>query len=197
MGKFVWLVAAVTALSASQSFAQAKRFEGLTLGLNAEAVRSSTEQGVAGISASDNGYTTDADIQLQYGWAVAPQFVLGVGATLGTGPLKAGTINGTEFTLRDRYSIDFVPGYALSDSSLVYAKIAYLTANAKAQGGGIDTSNGVNGYGLGVGFRALMEKNLYLQVAYDFNKYDEKRNTALTTLKPDSNIFSIGVGYRF
>lgn len=197
MGKFVWLVAAVAALSASQSFAQSKRFEGLTLGLNAEAVRSSTEQVSPGVSASDTGNTTDADFQLQYAWGLAPQFVLGVGATLGTGPLKAGTVNGTEFTLRDRYSIDLVPGFALSESSLLYAKLAYLTANVKAQGVGVDTSNGVNGYGLGVGFRALMEKNWYVQVAYDFNKYDEKNNTAATKLKPDSNIFSLGAGYKF
>lgn len=197
MGKFVWLVAAVTALSASQSFAQAKRFEGLTLGLNAEAVRSTTEQVMAGVSASDTGNTTDADIQLQYAWALTPQFALGVGATVGTGTLKAGTINGTEFTLRDRYSVDIIPGFALSDSTLAYAKITYLTANAKAQGAGIDTSNGVNGYGLGVGFRALMEKNLYLQAAYDFNKYDEKTTAVGASLKPNSNIFSIGVGYRF
>lgn len=196
MTRLVWWVAVAT-LSATQAFAQAKKFEGLSLGVNADAARTSSERVTSGAPSSDTANATDADFQVQYAWGLGHQFVMGVGATLGASSLKAGTVGATEYVLKDRYSVDFLPGLAVSDSTLVYAKLAYLTARSTETSAGVESANVINGYGYGLGVRALMDKSWYVQAAYDINKYDEKRTSPTVTLKSDSYLFSLGVGYKF
>lgn len=187
------LLAALVAAAAPQAFAQAKNFEGFSLGGSITSTRSTTDLTPGG---SDSGTTAGLDLQLQYSMALGQNFVLGLGATMGTVKNKAGTIGASEFTTKDRYSLDIVPGFAMSDSTLLYGKVGVLSATGVATTAGTDTTASVSGLGYGVGVRGMIDKHMFFQLAYDMNRYNEKDVTG-GKYKPTENVFSIGMGYKF
>ena len=191
------VLAAIVAAAAPQAFAQAKNFEGFSLGANLTSARTTTDLTPTGVATtSDSANTIGLDLQAQYSMALGSNFVLGLGASLGTIKNKAGTIGATEFTTKDRYSLDFVPGYVLSPSMLLYGKLGILNATGVSTTAGADTTTSLTGSSYGVGVRGLIDKNLYYQVGYDMNQYNEKDVTG-GKIKPTASVFSFGVGYKF
>lgn len=190
------LLAAVIAATAPQAFAQAKNFEGFSLGANLTVAKTTTDVTVGGATLSDSGTSTNLDVQLQYSFALAPQFVLGVGATIGTGNNKSGTVGGNDLSIKDRASFDIIPGYVLSDSTLLYGKVSALSATGVADGAG-GSSTSLSGIGYGLGVRSMIDKNMFFLVGYDWNRYDEKTVNGGGAFKPKADVFSLGVGYKF
>lgn len=190
------LLAAVVAVAAPQAFAQAKNFEGFSLGANLTAARTTTDlTPVGGATLSDSGNSANLDLQAQYSFAFGQQFVLGMGLTAGVGNNKSGTLGVNDLSTKDRTSFDLMPGFALSDSTLLFGKVSALNATAVADGvGGASTS--VSGIGYGLGVRSFIDKNMFFQVGYDFNQYDAKTSGGVA-FKPKADIFSLGVGYKF
>lgn len=179
------LALACTALTTPLVFAQAKNFEGFSIG----ASLANTKTTIDSAGASTDGTTTGLDLNAQYNWALGQAFVLGVGVNLGTGSNKAGTApGGADITVKDRYALEFTPGYAVSKDVLVFGKVASLSASADGGGG----STSISGLGYGLGVRGMMDKNTFWQVGYDSNKYDEKNG-----FTAKSSVFSLGVGYKF
>ncbi len=192
------LLAASLALATTGAFAQLKAFEGFSIGLNAEMTRSTTEA----LSLSDSSNSTGTGLQLMYTLPLGNQFALGLGATASFGTLNAGSnaTLGVDFTTKNRSSFDLTPSYALTDTTLLYGKVSALSATgvATTQATGVEDSKTLTGLGYGLGVRTLVDKNIYLQLGYDWNKYDDVTNSAGTaTLKGTSNVFSLGVGYKF
>ncbi|MGQ0709180.1 MAG: outer membrane protein [Rhodoferax sp.] len=184
------VVVACLALAAPLAFAQAKNFEGFTLGANIASTKTTIETNAG----NADGNTTGVDIQLQYNFALSPQFVMGIGMSMGTAENKAGTLSNVEYGLKERSAIEFTPGFVVSDSLLVFGKIASLNATGVQSTGGTATQTGI-GYGLGV--RGMVDKHMYWQVGYDVNTYGEKSFTNGTPYKFKSSAFSAGVGYKF
>lgn len=182
--KKIALALACTALATPLVFAQAKNFEGLSLAASLANTKTTID---ATGAASIDGTSTGLDFTAQYNWALGQDFVLGVGLNMGTGNNKAGTSGTTDVVTKNRYALEFTPGYAVTKDVLVYGKIASLSATAEGT-----SSESISGLGYGLGVRGMVDKNLFWQVGYDMNKYDEK-NTA--TVK--SNVFSLGIGYKF
>lgn len=192
------LLAAVIAATAPQAFAQAKNFEGFSLSGNLAVAKTTTDVTFGGATLSDSGTSTNLDVQLQYSFALAPQFVLGVGATIGTGNNKSGTVGGSDISTKDRASFDIVPGYVLSDSTLLYGKVSALSATGVAEGAGGNSSTSLSGIGYGLGVRSMIDKSMFFLVGYDWNRYDEKTiNGGAATFKPKADVFSLGFGYKF
>lgn len=183
------LIVACAALAAPLAFAQAKSFEGPSVA----ATLVSTKTTIEGTGTSIDGSTTGLDLTAQYNFALAPQFVLGVGLNIGTGNNKAGTSGGADFITKNRYALEFTPGYAVSDTLLVYGKIASLSATVETTG----ASEGISGVGYGFGVRGALNKNLFWLAGYDANQYAEKTSTAMGTFKAKSATLSLGVGYKF
>jgi opacity protein-like surface antigen len=190
-------MAGAAALCASQAFAQSMHFEGLSLGANVSSVQTDPKRMLNGVSATDKTDSTDGDFQLQYAWGLGNQFAVGLGATAGAGTLKAGNFGSSEYLLKDRFSIDLLPGFALSDSTLLFGKLSYLAATATEKLPGSELSATLSGMGYGVGLRALMDKNWYVQATYDIHQYNEKQISPITSLKPEAYLFSLGAGYKF
>lgn len=188
MKKSLTLIAC-TAMATPLVFAQAKNFEGLSLGATIANTKTTTED-TTGANPSIDGTSTGLDLNAQYNWALGQEFVLGVGLNMGTGNNKAGTnpSNGSDVTTKNRYALEFTPGVAISKDLLLFGKVAYL--NATAESGIGSTSLTGTGYGLGV--RGMVDKNLFWQAGYDLNQYQEKDNNKLK-----SSVFSLGVGYKF
>jgi outer membrane immunogenic protein len=190
------LLAASVAFIAPQAFAQAKNFEGFSVGANLAVAKSTTEPtGVA----SESGNTNSLDLQAQYSLALAPQFVLGLGLTLGTGNNKAGTFaTGDESITKNRMSLDIIPGYALSNNMLVFGKVSMLSADgASTTAAGVETKKSLSGVGYGFGLRGMIDKNMFYQLGYDINKYNDVEYVPGTSVKGTSSVFSLGVGYKF
>lgn len=195
--KKIIMLAAVAAFAAPQAFAQAKNFQGFSLTASAASTRTSTEDTTIAtgvVSASDSGRSTGLDLQAQYAWALGKQFVLGVGVTLGSGNLSGGRLGTTDVTTKERASLDLIPGYAVSDSLLLYGKLSAITGTAEFSGIGSKSGSGL-GYGLGL--RALVSKNWFFQGGYDLNVYDKVNATATDSVKINSSVFSLGGGYQF
>lgn len=181
------LALACTALATPLVFAQAKNFEGFSIGANIASAKTTIEDTTGAIASSD-GTTTGLDLTAQYNWALGQEFVLGVGVTMGTGSNKAGNFGGTDVNTKDRYALEFTPGFAMSKDVLLFGKIASL--NATVEGGGSSTS--VTGVGYGLGMRGMVDKNMFWQAGYDLNQYQEKNST-----KGKSSVFSLGMGFKF
>jgi len=194
--KKILFLAATAVFMAPQVFAQAKNFEGLSLGANVTASRSTSEP--AGV-ASESGYTNGVDLQVQYSIAMAPRFLLGFGLTVGTTNNNAGTFaaTGTELSVRNRAAFDILPAYAISDTMMVFGKVAALTADGVATTAAIDTKKSLSGVGYGLGVRGLIDKSTFYQIEYDFNRYNDVEYVPGAALKGTSSVFSLGVGYKF
>jgi len=185
------LLAATVAFIAPQAFAQAKSFEGFSVGANLAVANTKTE--ITSQAVSESGNTTGLDLQAQYSFSLAPQFVLGLGLTLGTGSNKAGTYTFGDVVTKNRLSFDIVPGYAISNTLMVFGKVSSLSADVVATPtGGAENKQSATGIGYGFGVRGMIDKNMFYQVGYDINKYNDIGGDKLS-----STVLSLGVGYKF
>lgn len=184
------LIAASIAIAAPQVFAQAKNFEGFSLGVNGESTSSTTTAIGTG---SDSSTATGLNLQAQYTFALNPQFALGLGASLGTSSLNTGTVNAINYSSKNRSSFDLMPAYALSDTTLLYGKLSALSGTVAAvDATGTETTASLSGVGYGLGVRHLLDKNVFVQGDIATNRYNDVSNTGLS-----ATVYSIGVGYRF
>lgn len=200
MKKVLIATAVATALAVPQAFAQASNFAGFSLGLNANFVSSSTE--LSGGTTGKLGDTTQiASLEGAYGFNMGGRGVLGLGLTYNLGDLKGGSAGTTEFKGKDMYSVYLAPGYALSNDTLLYGKLAYVAAKGQVSSVGFPTdSQNFDGVGYGAGARALLSKNLYLQVEFmqaQYNKKTISSGGSSVDFKPFSTTGTIGLGYKF
>jgi outer membrane immunogenic protein len=194
--KKLLIAAAIAATTfAPHAFAQAKNFEGFSVlgGLNVASSKLDFEATPGSTSTSSDKTATNLVLQAEYGIALSNSFVLGLGVSAGLGDLSFGEPRNStgEVKLKDHVSAYVAPGFALSDSALIYGKLASISATA-----GASTSTSISGMGYGLGARFLAGKNVFYQVEYLYNKYDDKGSSTGTT-KLQSGALSFGVGYKF
>ena len=200
MKKILIATAVAATLAAPQVFAQANNFTGLSVGANVNLATTSTEFRGGGFSSKLGDTSQNASLQAAYGLALGNSGVLGFGGTYGLGDLKAGTVSGGGLSMdmkaKDMYSIYVEPGYAVNNSTLAYAKIAYLGMKGEASSGGATASESFNGVGYGAGIRTMLNKNLFLQVEFMQADYSEKTFSGVS-YKPSASTGTIGIGYKF
>lgn len=198
MKKLIVAAAVLATFAAPQAFAQAKNFEGASAALSVNFAKTKTELSNSSSSLDASDTDQNAALQLQYGVALNEKFVLGLGATINIGDAKSGnlTVGNTAYQTKqkDTSSLYVAPGYAVTDSILAYGKLAYLSSKLSDGDGGSQTFNG--GFGFGVGAQYLLNKNMFVQAEYISNKYDDQK-IGTATLKLNSDVFSVGVGYKF
>jgi outer membrane immunogenic protein len=200
--KKVFLAAvAATAFVAPQAFAQAKNFEGLSLAFNINATGNKIDSSAtAGGFTSNGDATTHSNIlssQLQYNLAAGDKFVFGVGASMGHGMLLVATFNptGEQVKLQDTMSLYVAPGFAVSDTTWVYGKVAAISAKTTFAGG-----DNLSGLGYGVGVQFFGNANVFYQVELVQNNYKDNTHRYLGadfTDKYTTNALLVGIGYKF
>ncbi len=183
MKKLLIAVAAAATLTAPQAFAQAKNFEGFSI---TAAVNVNSNKGEA-VSKVDRTETNVGAIA-QYDMALGEAFVLGLGASVGLSDFNIDS----DSKLKNVYGVFVAPGLALSKDTLVYGKVASISAKADFGSASVDLS----GIGYGIGARFLTSKNVYFQAEYMYNKYDDKKVNSVT-FKNETGVLSLGVGYKF
>lgn len=193
MKKIYAALACVAAFSSVQAWAQAKGFEGFSIGATIDSDRSTIS---ATGGSSDSGTSTGLGLQARYDWALGSNFLLGAGVTANTGTRKAGNYaNGREASTKDRYSFDLVPSVAVSDKAQLFLKVSAVSGTAASSDG--STTASVNGSGYGLGFRGMINANAFWQIGYDSYKFNDVTfsNGTVSTYKGEN--LSLGVGFKF
>lgn len=201
MKKILIATAVAATLFTPHVFAQARNFEGFSLGLNLNAASASSEISGVGFFNKNGDTTTTGAIQAAYGFPVGDAFVFGIGASYDFGDLKVGSTSasGTSYELKgkDRYSVYFEPGLLIANSSMVYAKIGYQGMKGEINfSTGQSSSDDYFGAGYGAGIRTMVNKNVYVQAEFVQMYFDEKTQNGVRT-KPSATVGTIGVGYKF
>ena len=188
------LIAAAVAASfvAPQAFAQASGFTGFSAGANVNATTSSAEVRQGSTSFDMGKSSQDVSLQAAYGFALGNNYVLGLGATYSLGDLKYGSAGGANLKGKDAYSIYLEPGYAFSNSTLVYAKLAYLGMKGEAG----NSSRDFDGVGYGVGVRHKLSSNLFLQGEITQSEYNRETVGGIA-FEPSGTTGTVGIGYQF
>ena len=200
MKKILIATAIAAALVAPQAFAQAANFAGLSLAANVNVTTATTELSGVGVTAKLGEGSQTASLQAAYGMAVGSNVVLGFGGTYALGDTKTGSLSSGGVTLgfkgKDMYSIYFEPGYAVSNSTMLYGKLAYLSMKAEVTANNLSASQNMNGVGYGVGVRTMLDKNLFVQVEFSQSDYESKTVNG-GTYKPTGSTGTVGIGYKF
>ena len=200
MKKILLAAAAAATCFAPQAFAQATNFQGFSAGgnLNLSSANTEVRGGSTGLNLGES--SQNGSVQAAYGLAVGQRGVMTFGATYGLGDIKAGSANvgglNTSIKAKDAYSIYFEPGYAVTESTLVYGKLAYLGAKGEVSGNGGSGSTNIDGVGYGAGVRTMLNTNVYVQAEVMQSDYNDTTISGVN-YKPSATTGTVGVGYRF
>ena len=223
--KIKLLVAVAATVVASSAMAQSA-FEGaygqLGIGFDNNTANSSdiTLRGttISAPGASGGSFTSTAG--LGYNFAVAKEFLLGIGADYGF--INSGTFYGSNsnitnagFQVTNRYNIFVTPGYVIDKNKLAYLKVGYSSQNLKvtdgqsgsATNGQTIAQGNATGYVMGLGYKQMVSNGFYGFSEANYYNYGGVASssktltdgTVITNYSPKSNAyqFLVGVGYKF
>jgi outer membrane immunogenic protein len=226
--KIKLLVAAAATVVASTAMAQSA-FEGFygqagvgyenntvsSRSITVTAPAGSTGGGSASAPSSSGGGFSGV-LGLGYNFSVAPQWIVGLGAdyaptsvTTSTQALCNGCDSTNNYKIKNRYNIFITPGYEIDKDKLVYAKGGFSSQSMVWQGqagfAGYTNSMNVNGFVAGLGYKQLVDKNIYVFGEGNYYSYSSKTLTATTSTgyvlsqpqTPSAYQFLVGVGYKF
>jgi len=146
-----------------------------------------------------------------YNFPLLPGFVLGVGANIspGSGQAQQAQIKALNQTIalpgnKPLYNYGFflAPGLVTGDG------LAYFKAGVQTQVNNNNINPNFNGYLLGLGYKHLVYRSIYLFAEADYVAYQAQTSTktvtqpgrtitASVTTKPQSSRYLIGLGYQF
>lgn len=198
MKKVIAITAVVaSATFSSAAFAQAKSFEGFSVGINGSFVGNTTEltSSGTGLNVGDSNLVPSGEIG--YTHAITDKFTLGISGTYDFITSKAGIITtNRQFEGKNHYSINLKPGYALSKEALVYALVGYNSIEGSITN--VSGSTTFTGMGYGFGTQLMLTNNIFAKVEIQQVQYDTKGTFGgYVNMKPISNVGTIGIGYKF
>lgn len=155
------------------AFAQATHFAGFSLagGLNLATANFARTAANGARLESGITQTSNAVLQAQYDNPVSDSVLIGLGATADIGDLQFGTWQAFNvgIKMKDRYSLYAAPGYALSESTLVYAKLTYLGGTV------VDaTSKLLEGGAFGLGIKHMLGRKVFLEAELGHSEYAQR-----------------------
>ena len=208
--KLLISTALVSLIISSATHAQTTNFVGPSVALSGSYVGGSSEfktgTGFGTLSLGDGidsklGDQTNVipGVDLNYGFAMGNNFVLGLGATYDFSKTKTGAftsnslINGEDATfsidsnLKDHYSLYIQPTYVINKDSAMFAKVGrhYAKSSVKSAGGFNDgltvgllgddktVSKNIEGWGFGLGLKTFLTSNLFVQFEGGIVEYDK------------------------
>ena len=191
------LVAALLSVAATGAMAQAKSFEGFSVGVNGSVVGNTTQLTSSGVplNVGDSNFIPAAEVG--YTHAITDKFTLGISGTYDLIEANAGKISSTlQMKGKNHYSVNLKPGYAVSKETLVYALVGYNSLEGSITN--VSGTTTFTGIGYGVGAQVMFTNNIFGKVEVQQVQYDSKGTFGgALNVKPVSNIGTIGVGYKF
>lgn len=188
------------------AFAQAKNFEGFTVGVNVSSVGASakvngTDENGAAVSETAGQQSFVPGIELGYNFAATDSVILGFTATYDFTKTKffdVSDADGFDSTYgQNRYSVNFKPGYVIAPNVMLYATVGYNSITLKSSGSGApDISKRLNGIGYGAGISVMLNKNVFAKAEVQQVSYNSL-SSGDDTAKSSTTIGTIGIGYKF
>jgi len=205
--KICCTLALLASVAATPAFSQTANFTGPSLALSGSYVGGSGKVNTgdllndlvfsgSGIAANLGDQTNIVPgVDLNYGFAIGNNFVLGIGATYDFSKTKTGgfNFNGTinnedstltlDSTLKNHYSLYIQPTYVINKESAMFAKVGrhYAKSNVSSTGtnylyggafGDSPRKNNVEGWGYGLGLKTFLNNNFYIQAEAGIVEYD-------------------------
>ena len=179
----------------SQALAQANKFEGFSLGAGINTVSANFARSYNSGRSSPAISSTHVNLafQAEYGFAINDKYVIGLGGSMDQRRLVFGTWTASkiDIEMKDMYSVHIAPGYALSDSTLVYAKLGYLSGTVSDP-----ASTTLPGTRYGIGVRVFGGSNVFYQSELSKSEYAHRAYVDATDTF-DANALTLSVGYKF
>lgn len=198
------ILALVLLATSTGVFAQAKNFEGFTAGINISSVGASTKVNGDGVFGGFNFGEQNVvpTLEIGYNAALGDKFVLGITGTYDLAETKSGQLTDfIQLKSQNHYSINLKPGFAVTDSALVYLTLGYNQMTGKITGNNITTNNtNFSGIGYGIGSMLMLNKNIFMKLEVQQIDYSSKSNTIFgdsVTYKPSATVGTVGLGYKF
>ena len=161
-----------------------------------------------------NGFS--GAIGLGYTASLTKDYLLTIGAdysplsnTANSNWSNSSTTYNNQYKYSNRTNIFVAPGFSIDKDKQVYVKAGYSMLNVKASGdvgnaSGNPSAN-LSGYVAGLGYKQLVDKNLYVFGEGNYYSYGNKSlnynwgggSYDNTNLKVTSYQFLLGVGYKF
>ena len=159
-----------------------------------------------------------ANISIGYNFGIGSDYLLGVGAALYPGHSRSASstlvtnIGGTAvvstgtYDVSNVFSISLIPGYAIDNTRLIYAKIGYAGSTINANSASYpQQSTRVNGTVYGIGYKQILSESIY---AFGEGNYAVNRAKPVTIVTTDGATvsstadatgydFIFGIGYHF
>lgn len=157
-----------------------------------------------------------ANIAIGYNFAIDSQYLLGIGAALYPGHSRSASstlvTNGSivktgTYDVSNVFSFTLIPGFAIDNTRLIYAKVGYAgsTINANSPGNYPQQSNRVNGTVYGLGYKQFITESIY---GFGEGNYAVNRAKSVTVLTDSGSTVKstadatgydviFGVGYHF
>ena len=209
--KLLISTALVSLIISSATHAQTTNFVGPSVALSGSYVGGSSEfktgevfseaSGGDGVNSKLGDQTNVIPgVDLNYGFAMGNNFVLGIGATYDFSKTKTGGFTSNYFindedatftidsNLKDHYSLYIQPTYVINKDSAMFAKVGrhYAKSSVKSAGGfnlggvtvgllGDDktVSKNIEGWGFGLGLKTFLTSNLFVQFEGGIVEYDK------------------------
>jgi len=120
-----------------------------------------------------------------------------------------GTVTGNSTAkgeLKKHFTVYVEPTYLINPTSGVYAKLGYMHADLKITdsvitGSSLNQTLGVHGIQYGVGYKAAVDKNVYVKAELTYSNYSSLSATSDSgntfTANPEIKAGTISVGYTF
>lgn len=126
---------------------------------------------------------------------------LGISATFDhhNSQFGAGKIGGADTIVKttSHYALAFEPGWMVNEQLLMHGILAYHIAKPELVSDGTSTSfRKISGFGYGLGLKYALPNRFFLSAQLQKIDYNSKL-IGVTTIKPESTVMSVGIGYRF
>ncbi|MBU3625949.1 outer membrane beta-barrel protein [Polynucleobacter sp. JS-Safj-400b-B2] len=156
---------------------------------NSSEVQVPTSFGIGYMTSLDSRYLLGVSADYGFNRLGAGNYTLS-----GTGPAKCSTGN---VALRNPINLSLVPAYALSSTSLLYAKVGYENTQFGING----DYHSINGLALGIGDKQYITDNIYgyVEANYIANNKSNFANSDGGVYQVQSQNYNLmmGLGYKF
>ena len=200
--KQVAAASVLAALVSTPAFANTSNFEGLSAALGLSFNGGNTKLSVDD-SSIDLGKTSQVGVvDINYGFALDKNFVLGAGLALDLGKSKLGdaVLDGETLSLKTKnhYSIYVQPTWVLNKTTGIFVKLGYNHTKGTASFDGESGSAKFKGTSYGIGVKTFIDNNLFVQVEAGMANFKSKSfYDGELNIKPKMTRATVSVGYRF
>jgi outer membrane immunogenic protein len=205
MFKKIVIASAILVATSTVALAEGAPYVGVNVGLNNN---TSNFKNTAGNTSHLNSSGVTGGLFAGYGATVSQNIYLGGEAFLNGGSMSSSTKT-TSLGITDKlkttysYGVDFIPGYKVTDTTMVYAKAGLVRTRFKLTQNPTPTSTGqgtaentVTGGQLGLGLQTDLTKNVGVRgefVHTSYNSFTAYGNR----IKPANNQVNFGLVYKF